>query len=595
MVDFERKVKCDCTRGQASGCIDVGTQSAGGSAASLCLGVRGDLRSAPNALVGPTLQAPVLHAESSMTPARAWTLVFWLSIGLVGLFVAASVAAGSLRGVYFSADSLYVPTLFADLTRWGGRLTDWSLTPAPYFFPDVVFYALARCVGLSVESAQYAACLFQILGILFAARALVARAMPDRAGASALVGPAFLVWFMVFHMGGADVVNPALVHSSHGGALLAALVVWTLCLESERRARPVTWIAVALVSTLAGASDGMFVVTCASALGATAVVYAWAYRGRWKHAPVSIPRCSVAAVCGVAGWAAFRTSGMARTENTIGSAAQLVGSAAALVDGVEGVLRATLFGLTLIAAIAVTVLLVGRRAPSGLRVLALWQLAATGALLVALLYLGEYRTLRYYVVPCNFAVTFVAALLVWRIGRRDSTTAPLRAAVMMTFVAICSVAMTFTTLSHGVYSAPQRDAAACVERVAMREGVNSVLADYWVAKPLMLLSDARAHVVQVRRGLQPYIWIASRGWYRTRRDFGILITNGLDPRRATKLLGPPQVIERCDTLELFVYRDRARARMTRRVSSLFDKALAAPKPQMVPGPAATLRSVREQR
>ena len=40
-----------------------------------------------------------------------------------------------------------------------------------------------------------------------------------------------------------------------------------------------------------------------------------------------------------------------------------------------------------------------------------------------------------------------------------------------------------------------------------------------------------------------------------------MVTNGLDPKFARKLLGRPQSIERCDALELYVYRDRARERM----------------------------------
>ena len=40
----------------------------------------------------------------------------------------------------YNSDLLYLPTLFKDLTEWGGHLFEWRLTPAPYFFPDMLLY-----------------------------------------------------------------------------------------------------------------------------------------------------------------------------------------------------------------------------------------------------------------------------------------------------------------------------------------------------------------------------------------------------------------------------------------------------------------------
>src|SRR5258706_4977859 len=43
-----------------------------------------------------------------------------------------------------NSDLLYLPTLFSDLLSRGGRLSDWFLTPAPYFFPDYPIYFFAH-------------------------------------------------------------------------------------------------------------------------------------------------------------------------------------------------------------------------------------------------------------------------------------------------------------------------------------------------------------------------------------------------------------------------------------------------------------------
>jgi hypothetical protein len=48
-----------------------------------------------------------------------------------------------LRIGLLHVDALYLPTLFDDLLHQGGALSDWYLTPAPYFFPDFPLYLAA--------------------------------------------------------------------------------------------------------------------------------------------------------------------------------------------------------------------------------------------------------------------------------------------------------------------------------------------------------------------------------------------------------------------------------------------------------------------
>ncbi len=57
----------------------------------------------------------------------------------------------SFRGYLVeNSDLLYLPTLFSDLISKRGRISDWFLTPAPYFFPDylvIVVLFLAHYLG----------------------------------------------------------------------------------------------------------------------------------------------------------------------------------------------------------------------------------------------------------------------------------------------------------------------------------------------------------------------------------------------------------------------------------------------------------------
>jgi hypothetical protein len=46
----------------------------------------------------------------------------------------------SYTTLFFSADALFLPTLYHDLFVWGGKLQDWILPPAPYIFPDMPLF-----------------------------------------------------------------------------------------------------------------------------------------------------------------------------------------------------------------------------------------------------------------------------------------------------------------------------------------------------------------------------------------------------------------------------------------------------------------------
>ncbi|HKP61796.1 MAG TPA: hypothetical protein VJV78_33930 [Polyangiales bacterium] len=511
-----------------------------------------------------------------MAAGRAWRAVYWIGLALGVLFIAVGVAAGPLHENYFIADHLYIPTLFADLTRWHGRLSDWQLTPAPYVFPDMLLYGAAWLVtgAKTSEPAQYLTCCLQLLLVMVASRALLRRALPARAAETALVVPLLVAWLMLYACDAAALVGPTLIFSAHGGTLLITLVVFALCLRPDHPPRATGTVAVGVLSALTGASDGLFVASSSVALGVTALAAAWWQRR--AQPPVLVVRCALAAVCGPAGLWAARQSGIARAENLHGGTSVAFENAARLWQDPDPLAKYALLGLAIVAVFA-CLLAASERATPRLRILACWQLLTTGSVLSALLYTGAYGdrwTLRYLIVPCELSVVVFAGWLSARLPE-DSSAWASRALTTLTLVSIGAFVCSITPLAHGNYQAPQRKAAQCVRRVGEREGVTAVLADYWVAKPLMLFTDDRVHALAVRSYLQPYFWITSRGWYRGPHQFGLLITNGLAVSRARKVLHDPQSIERCEDLELYIYRDAARDQMTRRVRAIFDKALVA--------------------
>lgn len=522
-----------------------------------------------------------------MRAKSAWTVTFVLGLALATLVVVAGIADGARRAGYFSADHLYIPTLFADLTRWKGHFSDWELTPAPYFFPDMVLYGLARGLTRSLEAAQYATCLAQLLLVITASRALLRRALPNRAGATAVIAPIFAVWLMLHSYEPFAFIGPTLEFSAHGGSLLTTLAVFALCLRPQWDMRVYGAVAVAVLSALAGASDALFVVSCSSVLGVTALCYTPAYirarRSGIGPLPVSLARCSLGAICGVAGLWFARGYGLARPQITSGTWELAVETVTTIWNEPDPRTKWTIAGLLCSAILAVLVMIAAWRNSNcgGLRVLAFWQLAVTTSVLGAFLYTGAHQdrwTLRYLVAPCNLAVVLIAGLAALKLGAPQKSGRlnpwPTRVAVLVIGAVVVGITTQASALVRTTYAAPPRAAAACVAEVAEREG-STVLAEYWVAKPIMLFSDNRAHVVQVTPGgLKPNFWIASRGWFRPPQVYGIVITNRLDRERIVTLFGNPQRVERCNEYELWVYSDIRRVHMTFRLQYMFDVALA---------------------
>jgi hypothetical protein len=513
---------------------------------------------------------------------REWNVVLALGVGLSALFLCASIARGSLHDAYFSADHLYIPTLVADLTRWHGHFSDWNLTPAPYLFPDMLLYGVVSIFARNLEASQYLTGFVQLTLVILSARILLQRLEPEHADASALVAPLIACWLVLYHFDAVPLVGPALIVSAHGGALLSTLVVFALCVRPAGPVRAGGTFAVVVLSALTAASDALFVVCSSIVLGLTALGYLPVYlrMQRRESSRLLIGRCSLAALAGIAALCLVRATGFSHTANTSGSLTLALETVRAMWNDPQPLAKYVLVGFGVVAVLAGVTLVHRFRdlERAGLRILAGWQLLIMAGALGAMLYTGAYEdlsSLRYLSVPCYFGVIFATALLLRAAERSPSFNLwPQRTMVALTLALVFGLVAQISAFAHASFQAPQRTAAACVRELAEREQVQVIVSDYWTAKPLMLLTDNRAHVVQVRSGLMPYWWINSRGWYRDPGEFGLLIANGLNPERARRYLHDPQTIVHCGELELWVYRGESREHMSAKLRSFFAKGLA---------------------
>ncbi|TGK39223.1 hypothetical protein EHQ12_00760 [Leptospira gomenensis] len=92
----------------------------------------------------------------------------WIVFAVSVFFFLLSLDGGSvLRSLAFNADVLYPAVVYQDLIIDGNSLQGWSLTPSPFFFPDLfVYFCLRPWIADGVVSV-YVSYLFQVLWLGF--------------------------------------------------------------------------------------------------------------------------------------------------------------------------------------------------------------------------------------------------------------------------------------------------------------------------------------------------------------------------------------------------------------------------------------------
>jgi hypothetical protein len=106
------------------------------------------------------------------------------------------------------------------------------------------------------------------------------------------------------------------------------------------------------------------------------------------------------------------------------------------------------------------------------------------------------------------------------------------------------------------------DVVACIDEHTRKYNVKNGLSQYWLARPLTMLSKNDLNVVQVRHGmgysLIPNHWINNYNWYNQKFEFVIteILPNNprsIYPQAIVRAFGPPAHRFRCDQRTVLVY------------------------------------------
>ncbi|MFC4930356.1 hypothetical protein [Massilia sp. GCM10023247] len=432
------------------------------------------------------------------------------------------------------ADALYLPVLFDDLLRNGGRFSDWFLTPAPYFFPDMPMYGLAWLASDSVLGQTTGFALLQTalaaLALYFLARQLLARgALPAAATLSIL-----FVWL------GLTVDDPFVrlfTSAHHYGAFLAALLLCALWLGREGVPQAgrnrLTDASIAVLGFLTTLSDSIFLVQTTIPLLATALLF-----GRGALRATAWRATLLLLLPALAGMLSYRfvvthqtrlpaRLSLSRLPENLGELGHIL---ATLLGGRPLLAAALLLSLGVGAACILACL--RRRPLPGLpgtlpRPLLMLAAFATLSCLATVSVMLLSKTLipvpRYLIGAASLPLVAGVFVLVHLLDARSPRAAP----------ALClAVCLVLSGLLAGQawrvrevrdtdrYYYPEP--VACVDRALAAARARHGIAQYWDAKLLQGLSRQRLTLAQYSGDLSRMEWITSERFYRPHYDFAII-------------------------------------------------------------------------
>lgn len=239
-------------------------------------------------------------------------LVSGLAVGCLAVVAAFFATAEGELTFFFMSDTLYLPSIYRDLFQLGGHLRDWSLNPAPNFFPDMALYfGLEWGLG-SFIAASYVFPMVQFIGIVYFFRVALHLGAGLRDDRPAAFGAMMVAGIFLWSNFGWDfsATFQLLVNSFHQGAFLNTLMALCLLLWGVRRKGWPCVVLLFLLAAVASASDRSF--WPLFSVPACLVLLLIAFRSDQRHRVLSL--ALVIAVGSATGYFLLRSSGL-MTEN----------------------------------------------------------------------------------------------------------------------------------------------------------------------------------------------------------------------------------------------------------------------------------------
>jgi len=161
---------------------------------------------------------------------------------------------------FFDSDMLYLHRLFMDVFFFKHNFLSWNLTPAPYFFPDMLmFFILEALSGHCVFFAIIGYSVFQYLLLLFLSQRIASIVLKSNQ-AFPLICSVLLLTLIFLVIPAHDCYRFAIRATYHFGGIINGLLLIVFILYSLQNAEPRKLVlAIGALVFLSSASDPLFI------------------------------------------------------------------------------------------------------------------------------------------------------------------------------------------------------------------------------------------------------------------------------------------------------------------------------------------------
>lgn len=484
----------------------------------------------------------------------------WLVLALSSL-VLAYRAVHPIQAYLFHADSLYLPALFADLFAGSGKLSDWYLTPSPYFFPDYPLYLAAYLLGQGPFEQILLFALLQASLTVAALYAVVRNSSEAYRFATATLIALLLIWLSV---NSAEPYVELLTSAYHFGAFLSGLAfvgAWlALEREDDGRVRRMLLAAMCLLAFLTTLSDTIFLVQIIVPFIGTWILL---HRtGQGARRLLAVP--SAVLTAGILGSLAYKLVVTYSTRYPTKLGVTQLGTN--LHDLMEILSRLFLalpaLGLVVAAyclfGIACVVATLRKRSfldlPRPLALLVTFSMISTAATLGAVLLVRNLPVSPRYLIPVLTWPVIMSVLLIqhW-LGARFFWIGTYVSGILA-LVLFASALRMPTHGTPGYY--PEQ--LACIDKALEGKSLHKGIAQYWDAKYIQMFSRQRITLAQYGSDLSQHRWITSGRFFAESYDFAIIAEDGgeqfkLPEDKLVAINGAPAERVACGNRTLLIY------------------------------------------
>ncbi len=473
----------------------------------------------------------------------------------------------------YNSDLLYLPTLFQDLTEWGGQLFEWRLTPAPYFFPDMLLYFPLAAIIPNWQVAFTLSLLLQLI-IFTTGWALLGRQF-FKESKQRLTYAAFVfatVALLLTLSTTVQIIQPQHQISIHFGVMLMLPYILgaTLKLINHRfnfhQARS-AWVGLIVLLGLLALSDAIVYVQIILPLLLAIFLLGLLNKIEWKAVlkiTISVG-IMMLLVYLLRLWLIkyppmhFSKKGI----ETIGRS--FIEFITNIVQDWQGDGQLVLIFLLLALGIYTAVVLVTiylavkqKEFDPSVSFLGLFFLVSVVLTITAVISLslfldrGGYR----YIYPLTVLPIYMLMPIIFYILRylKIDKFVPLFLSLLIIGTKANTITQVNAVKKYQDYYPPL---AACVDNEVTKRGLHSGATTYWDAKYISMLSKSDVKMLQISSAFSPYVWINNPSWYARFPPQFVLFNpdnpHSIDMERIINLHGYPQEIVDCDTRELWVY------------------------------------------